>query len=831
MTTYNTILYQPTCLPTYLPINLLISPEEVRREAKLRSENIYASYSLLHAILLRHELTIQKRWTKNSRHQRLKVLLDHWPCMSSTHRPDYLAFRKTNTRDGEASVSGNKFKDQYMWPHINQEDLVMPKTLLLLLNARGRNPPAAFAGDDFASMYLGFASMSLIPVHLDEHVMLLHGARNAEEYGTLILWEDHPDAFDWMHTQRQFSPGEGLLVLEAQERLLAFLVNCCKQILSDIPPEDLTASKFMTQPEPRLKTEQQSSGFDSLVVMVTEAPYRPPSQLDLTRIVRVLGCRLGAAEDHLWALREDPAYFAEQLIEEKEHRRELINDEKGDPEPVLKAKNQNRFWARVCSTLAVDAYLSLELFAELHRQAQALQRLHRKHAANIIPTESLPEEFLSALLRFRLYLYRAIKMSLGVFQYCVAASAPFRSYFVRQPPKPATATQCTPFDLEEDEQTIDLSVDAPATQIDVRAREGIKLSGNELNILSFFKVLCEDNKNLLLLGLPLVLDQLGNFLETNRPANDLLSAKVAGIISDLAIISRCIAQIESYHPWARGFESALADREQGLTQSFAQDTIHWAKLEAALHEKNFSQISVHGNPSDQKFAYPIKKHRTEQSVDALRKAEKNLDSFWEAVDRLIHAKCKHLMEFSARQLVLNQANRIRRTPEWVKPAPSATKCEKKAIVHTDVEMLSKPFSVIFIDEPKGASSSKRHRETQHSTASSADPTPQASISIPVDGRALKVFRVLFFNPAVTSSPGEISWNDFLHAMTSTGLFSAEKLYGSAWQFQRVKGDQSRIQFHEPYPRGKIPFTMARHYGRRLTKNFGWDGDSFYLKEK
>jgi hypothetical protein len=47
----------------------------------------------------------------------------------------------------------------------------------------------------------------------------------------------------------------------------------------------------------------------------------------------------------------------------------------------------------------------------------------------------------------------------------------------------------------------------------------------------------------------------------------------------------------------------------------------------------------------------------------------------------------------------------------------------------------------------------------------------------VDARALKVFRTLFFNPEVTSTPGEIPWNDFLHAMRETG-FNVEKLYGS-----------------------------------------------------
>lgn len=78
----------------------------------------------------------------------------------------------------------------------------------------------------------------------------------------------------------------------------------------------------------------------------------------------------------------------------------------------------------------------------------------------------------------------------------------------------------------------------------------------------------------------------------------------------------------------------------------------------------------------------------------------------------------------------------------------------------------------------------------------------------VDARALRVFRTLFHDPSVTSTPGEIPWNDFLHALTSTG-FAAEKLYGSVWQLSPTMLDVERsIQFHEPHPRGKIPFHVA-----------------------
>lgn len=55
----------------------------------------------------------------------------------------------------------------------------------------------------------------------------------------------------------------------------------------------------------------------------------------------------------------------------------------------------------------------------------------------------------------------------------------------------------------------------------------------------------------------------------------------------------------------------------------------------------------------------------------------------------------------------------------------------------------------------------------------------------MEARAFKVFRTLFHNPWVMSTPGEVPWADFLHAMVSTG-FVAKKLYGSVWQFRPTR---------------------------------------------
>jgi hypothetical protein len=99
----------------------------------------------------------------------------------------------------------------------------------------------------------------------------------------------------------------------------------------------------------------------------------------------------------------------------------------------------------------------------------------------------------------------------------------------------------------------------------------------------------------------------------------------------------------------------------------------------------------------------------------------------------------------------------------------------------------------------------------------------------VDQKTFKVFSTLFFNPTRGQQPGQIPWIQFLRAMQSVG-FAPEKLYGSVWQFTPVTLDVDRsIQFHEPHPEKCMPYLLARRYGRRLNRAYGWTLETFVLK--
>ena len=57
------------------PISNNISAEEVRRQAKDTSTQIFDDWDLLERVLDRHEATIYKRWAKKTKNQRVDILL------------------------------------------------------------------------------------------------------------------------------------------------------------------------------------------------------------------------------------------------------------------------------------------------------------------------------------------------------------------------------------------------------------------------------------------------------------------------------------------------------------------------------------------------------------------------------------------------------------------------------------------------------------------------------------------------------------------------------------------------------------------------------------
>ena len=309
---------------TDLPMPKKLSNDEIRELARKFSQQIFADWTQLNAILKRYEEVVQKRWMKKGEMKRRAVLLEAWPEMASTHRPDFVGFRKAYKNHPRSRTMMSK---SYLWPYINLEDLLQRQLLLLFINSRGRNLPDKFISMDIDAAHLGKGwlfgqsdGLGGVVIQIDpkKHkegftVMALHGSHDPRSYGKMLECDPGETI---KKSASMYHPSLGLLGLEIQQGIYSFLLDCVKLILHDVEPV-----KFFLEPHKPAPPvpQQKTEGYPSFSAHALEAPYRVPQILDLDRIKSLVGARKSAAEDRLWLLRDDPSYFLESLKDWKEH--------------------------------------------------------------------------------------------------------------------------------------------------------------------------------------------------------------------------------------------------------------------------------------------------------------------------------------------------------------------------------------------------------------------------------------------------------------------------------------------------------------------------------
>ncbi|KAI1192010.1 hypothetical protein F5B17DRAFT_126412 [Nemania serpens] len=94
-------------------------------------------------------------------------------------------------------------------------------------------------------------------------------------------------------------------------------------------------------------------------------------------------------------------------------------------------------------------------------------------------------------------------------------------------------------------------------------------------------------------------------------------------------------------------------------------------------------------------------------------------------------------------------------------------------------------------------------------------------------RSRDVLNNLLSGPLV-EPPLDVSWDNFLYAMTGSGLFTAVKLYPFLWHVKRTGGHGGCILFLEYRYDGLIPTKVRTHYGRRLARALGSASEALVL---
>ncbi|KAL9568575.1 hypothetical protein ACKAV7_007377 [Fusarium commune] len=233
--------------------------------------------------------------------------------------------------------------------------------------------------------------------------------------------------------------------------------------------------------------------------------------------------------------------------------------------------------------------------------------------------------------------------------------------------------------------------------------------------------------------------------ERDKTIRDLLSPTAHTMMGNFTIVIQTLHALERFELWNGGFG--------------APDLLPFCE------------------PNLGKFAYPEHRRRNKENVEMMRRAEWNLDAFWVRADRYPYDRTKNMDE-SILMRLLKSPRVLQRTPEWVEP----TKEKKKVL---DIEQpLSTFFFGLSSDDPDTKASGRlsvkpaktklktRGTMTKSTETDEAPAEAMAEVTLEdpkpvfkVDRRTLKTFRILFYDPDVTSTPGEVPWNDFLHAVT------------------------------------------------------------------
>ncbi|KAJ4287301.1 hypothetical protein N0V90_012699 [Kalmusia sp. IMI 367209] len=778
-----------------------ITPEEAKMQANERATSIYRSYDTLREILKRYEEVIRQRWTRKKRELRKRLLLEAWPNMSASHRPDIQAYIRESDKERRR---GTAYREAYVWPSVNLEDLSQANTVLRFLNSRGRHSPSKFAILDLDSVQTG------IRVHAIKR-------KGGYEIGRwfMDLKTEAPEKYgrisEYKPSKEKTREGElpnvsnGLLVLEIQDRILSFLVKLCGSILHDKQIGDtLKSMPVLSEPAdlPVLHGE-----WPSAIDLALERPYIVPQKINIGRLRSLAEARLKEWRDHALEMREDPAYFRNVYQEWADHCPEHILDYNNRPSPELSnPEKSRRFWNRAALRSINEIYDHLFTWIIIASQLRAMERAHKDTAFQ--HPEDNPK-YIEAMGRLKVFQEkRGVQLSAMDLMLRFTASPPIRGLFSRK-----YSSRHEPVVLRSGKNE-----DDPLFRLASRIQTNTKDLPRET-----------------------LATELSRLVQFDKKQKDRISPMVMRYIDYFSTHCELRAQLRILCPQIYMMDEKPVYEQVRLSLTFEKwfdSRIKHIMDFNQINEPYSSKLKLFGEDirDARVWDYPINKKRTEERTKIMQRAEKDLDMAWEKFDKYLKQGVSE-NTYKILNWAIRQHSQLQRTPDWVKPERLEKK-EKQEAVHVPLPTndTTLPFRVV---EPKTKVKTKGELSISLVDVTPAKDAAQAVQPQQVEPfelkrRAYRVFSILFFQISTSNDPGEVPWVDFVYAMNAIGL-SPEKLYGSVWRFAPnelfVKKAlvENPINFHEPHPEQKLSFFTARRYGRRLNRTYGLDGSCFVLR--
>jgi len=654
----------------------------------------------------------------------------------------------------------------------------------MFLNARGRYLPWTFAANEDE-----FCLLARMPPCRDyrwcnQNVMDFTKLPQPGAYGAYRYRSDGSTHYHGGQNEFETCARNGILVLSIQSRIMKFLAACAIKILHDIPEEGLLDFPLQEEPSKSDLLDFDIAGHSRFSDVLMTAPYRGWHSLNFTKLHGYITATLDTQKEHIWALREDPSYFADTILEFEEH----TNQSGLKQHLTLSAKMTQR--NAVVRSIVEEAYCTLAGWQELHQRFADFDKLFQDDV-NIYEQIYSVYEVQNVAEWMKDNICRTIASTFG-----------FAPNFQRV--------------LRSDRDKI---TDAQAELF------------HRLETFTKFETLTAISSSL---------ETIDRLIQGHNECKAMMSSRILSLLTEVSVLTECLRQIGL---WERSPEvlacCAHMDRDHTPTLGERGDFLPWA---AAMKDQAFPFHHLY--PYQEKLHYPANKRHSRNHVEAMCRAEANLDKFWAAVDSMFEERtgtAQHEIIYAC----LTHAGKMHRTVPWVEPAIVKPAPKKKQeyeyqplsrMVHNKTLQITGAFDKLSIEEK---TKTKTRGTADHAIDAGrtltvqpvANSTQQLDKPFIVDQRTHKVFKTIFYTPTSETGdlPKAVKWAEFKRAMARVG-FAVEKLQGSAWQFSpsEISNAERNIQFHEPHPDSDVPYVMAKRFGRRLARVYGWSADMFKL---
>ncbi|KAH7918874.1 hypothetical protein BV22DRAFT_1134269 [Leucogyrophana mollusca] len=779
-------------LPKHLRPEAIWSQEYAQVKITRDLQELFHVYDTLHGIVLAHEDTLRKRWTKRTRAKKRELLRTAWPGIPGGHAPDVTVIKEASGKSDYKSRLASQRTD-FLLNFVNLEDLTdcNGSKFLSLLHFRAHLFPSEFAQHDHDNITFGVVATAIKRVYVDGCSLLCYGDRST--YGKMIMWaKTYDDGLDGLQLQAMgeaLNVSDAILVYELQIKLLSVLLRASELLLRDVDLTDLAPQPPLPPPE-ILTLEGAETGWESIARQNNLRSYIHPEGFSFESLYAIADAEFNLARDHLIQIRTDPSYLAEYLEEHFNHRLEHSSVQTRPPVALLRN--------RAARQMLFDVYMDFgEWYIVLGCLKKARSTMER-FKGSVSRGRAIPAEYQEELLNVRAFLFGIEKRFKQRFPVVLASSPPLRSHF---------EVQFLDNEWRKNKYTTRPSKDND----DLFNIVIILLQEDEVHRWKRTRLY----------------DQLDTIMSKSPEQRERISHLLSRFLEHWGNVSDALGILERHRP--------KLDPEL-----FEDMDVRYKKLRRELvggfhNQDGTLQVGASAYPVD-KYFYP-KGPKTVTWAQDCDKVDEEFAAFWRNADRVMKPIIGHKLEKLVQEALRPYqgpkepwANLVVRKKEkaLIIPSPGALFTD---IGHTPAPA-PKPESAKAKVKRRGAPvlshSTSGAEDEPSSVAEEAQEPVVAKLTVP--NRVLKTWSSIFrmaSDAELNQQRGSIPWSEILYAFAQLG-WSAIKLRGSAWLFTN---SERSFTCHSPHPGPSLDFWKARALGRRLTRRFGWTGESFAVKEQ